>query len=123
MESRTHYHWRKDINKKVDYQMWFNRLVFMLLGMATALTIVIVAQYTRLTPLQQTIEQMSRTCEASSQVFDGNLELACGELIDRVEARGYEVMSKDGKFWAEYKPQVACGTINGVPVHNWVCKR
>lgn len=83
--------------------MWFNRLIFFMAGAIVALLIVVIGNYHYMTPLQRTIEQMSRTCEASHQLFDGNLELACGELIDRVEARGYKVKSNNGKFWATYE--------------------
>ena len=74
-------------------------------GMIVALTIINVANYYAKTPVQKDIYQMKRLCEASHQVLDGNLEAACGEMIDKVEAQGFEVLNKDGHFWAESREQ------------------
>lgn len=47
------------------------------------------------------VRHMRSTCEQSAQVRDGALEEQCGREIDGVQARGYEVLSKNGTFWAE----------------------
>lgn len=51
------------------------------------------------------LHDMKVTCERSHAVIDGSLEKSCGQLIDRVQAQGFEVLSNDsGEFWAEYNP-------------------
>jgi hypothetical protein len=48
--------------------------------------------------------QMAVVCHQSYQVIDGNLENACGNLIDQVQADGqHEVISANGYFWTEAK--------------------
>lgn len=49
------------------------------------------------------LHDMKTTCERSYGVVDGALEAKCGQLIDKVQARGYEVLHNyDGTFWAEW---------------------
>lgn len=51
------------------------------------------------------LRDMKVTCERSHAVIDGQLERECGQLVDKVQAQGYEVLSNDnGEFWAEYSP-------------------
>lgn len=52
---------------------------------------------------QSLILEMQAICEKSYTVLDGDLEQKCGEKIDAVQSRGYEVLSKNGQFWAERK--------------------
>lgn len=47
------------------------------------------------------IMRMQERCAGSYEVIDGTLERQCGELIDQVQAKGYEVLSSNGKFWVE----------------------
>ena len=80
----------------------FNYIMVFFAGAITALLVVVVFNYSIKTPVQKDIIQMQRTCEASHQVFSGNLEVACGELIDKVQAQGFEVLNDSkGNFWAE----------------------
>ena len=48
------------------------------------------------------IDKMVKTCDQPYKVIDAVLEYECGELIDKVEGRDYEVLYKNGKFWVEY---------------------
>lgn len=51
------------------------------------------------------LHNMKMTCERSHAVIDGKLERECGQLVDKVQAQGYEVLSNDsGEFWTEYNP-------------------
>ncbi len=52
------------------------------------------------------ITDMQVTCHASHFSDSGQLEQQCGDLIDQVRSKGFEVMQKDGDFWAEYNPNV-----------------
>lgn len=47
------------------------------------------------------IEAMQNVCEQSHKVIDGTLENRCTDLIEIVQSQGFEVLSKDGHFWAE----------------------
>lgn len=47
------------------------------------------------------IAHMASKCNESYNVIDGGLEEQCEQLIDSVQSKGYEVISKDGNFWAE----------------------
>lgn len=47
------------------------------------------------------IMHMQERCMGSYKVIDGTLERQCGELIDQVQAKGYEVLSSNGNFWVE----------------------
>lgn len=47
------------------------------------------------------IDDMKYTCEQSYKVIDGPLEQRCGAKMDALAAAGYEVLTKDGKFWVE----------------------
>jgi len=50
------------------------------------------------------VGNMVTTCEQSyAELHNGTLENECGQLIDQVQSKGYEVLQKDGRFWAEYK--------------------
>lgn len=51
----------------------------------------------------QLISDMQNTCARSYQVIDRQLENACGDYIDRVQANGSEVILKDGEFTVEEK--------------------
>ena len=51
---------------------------------------------------QVQISDMKTTCERSYKTMDGQLEEACGRLIDQVQEGGeYEVTSTHGAFNAE----------------------
>jgi len=53
---------------------------------------------------QALVGNMVTTCEQSyAELHNGTLENECGQLIDQVQSKGYEVLQKDGRFWAEYK--------------------
>ena len=53
---------------------------------------------------QALVGNMVTTCEQNyAELHNGILENECGQLIDQVQSKGYEVLQKDGRFWAEYK--------------------
>lgn len=89
-----------------------------LLGMCTALLITVVGTYSSTTQAQKDIYQMTRICKQSYQVTSGTLENSCGNLIDRVQAQGFEVLhDSKGNFWAE---SVETTTPTTIPT-NYVC--
>lgn len=51
------------------------------------------------------IPTMIATCEKSYGKVDGRLEQDCGNLIDKVQKNGFEVLNdENGKFWVEWNP-------------------
>lgn len=71
-------------------------------GAIIALAVVNIITYNRMPQIQKDIYQMQRVCKASYQIIDGKLENSCGDLIDRVEKQGFEVLNDSkGNFWAE----------------------
>ncbi|MBA3678610.1 hypothetical protein H0W80_00180 [Candidatus Saccharibacteria bacterium] len=60
---------------------------------------------------QALVGNMVTTCEQNyaevhqedTTLHNVTLENECGQLIDQVQSKGYEVLQKDGRFWAEYK--------------------
>lgn len=69
--------------------------------LAIGLTVAIV-RIVNLSKTDHLLYDMKMTCERSYGVVDGALEAKCGQLIDQVQAKGFEVLNKDGEFWAEY---------------------
>lgn len=50
----------------------------------------------------EVINQMATVCRLSHSVDSGEMEEDCGQLIDELDSRGYEVLNdRSGRFWAE----------------------
>lgn len=50
----------------------------------------------------EVINQMATVCRLSHSIDSGEMEEDCGQLIDELDNRGYEVLSdKSGTFWTE----------------------
>ncbi len=50
----------------------------------------------------EVINQMATVCRMSFDIIDGATEEDCGQLIDELDSRGYEVLSdRSGIFWTE----------------------
>lgn len=72
-----------------------------ILGFATACVLIVSLQWHFKPQVERDVISMQSICSASFQMIDGDLERACGEMIDVVENYGFEVMSKNGTFWVE----------------------
>lgn len=90
--------------KKVKEHSRFNGIMAFFAGAIVALAIINVVTYNRMPQITKDIYQMKRICKASYQVIDGKLENSCGDLIDRVEEQGFNVLNDNkGNFWVEVR--------------------
>jgi hypothetical protein len=82
------------MNQAIKYTGAFLAGVIVTLGIMNYMT------YHDMPEIQQEIYQMQRVCKANYQNTAGQLNSACIDLIDGIEAQGFSVNSDNkGNFW------------------------